>query len=203
MMIENLIEDCHEWYYPIEADHIGEDKKAIEISPDDSQKEALARRLGVAKIENLTAHLVLRRNQGNMVIYIQGEINAEIIQSCIITLAPVRQEISEKFEAWYADARQAVSFAKAKRERVNIKEKGEQPILDESEDPEAIIDGKIDLGELVTQHLSLAIDPYPRAQGAVSDVIDDEALKGEADTSYDNPFAALKEWRAKENKEEC
>jgi hypothetical protein len=39
------------------------------------------------------------------------------------------------------------------------------PFLDESEDPEPVIDGKIDAGELVAQYLSLAIDPYPRLEG--------------------------------------
>ena len=64
--------------------------------------------------------------------------------------------------------------------------------------PEAIIDGYIDAGELVTQYLSLALNPYPHAEGVKYELGDDneEAIK----PKLDNPFAALKEW--KNNKKE-
>ena len=46
---------------------------------------------------------------------------------------------------------------------------------------------EIDLGELLVQHLSLALDPYPRLEGA-------ESLLPEYRTAtLSSPFAALKD----------
>ena len=38
--------------------------------------------------------------------------------------------------------------------------------FDEEDPPEPIRAGRMELGELVAQHLSLALDPYPRKPGA-------------------------------------
>lgn len=201
-MAQQTIENIQEWHYPLEADNVSEKPQKIELSPDADQKKALARRLDIHKIHDLTAKLNVQRNSGNMVVYIRGEIIARIEQKCIVSLAPVFQDIIEPFEAWYADTAQAVSFTKAKRDRLNIKEKGEQPMLEEHEDPEAIVDGIIDLGELVTQHLSLAIDPYPKSFEVLKKEKEDNSVEGAESEIYDNPFAALKDWRSKENKED-
>ena len=73
---------------------------------------------------------------------------------------------------------------------------GETPIINEQEDPEKIIGGKIDLGEVVTQHLSLAIDPYPHKEGVKYEYGDDEPEKV-PEAFKNNPFAALKDWKSK------
>ena len=69
---------------------------------------------------------------------------------------------------------------------------------------EPLADGKIDAGELVAQHLSLAINPYPRASGLEGKVdiaypeFDDDP--GGVSEERENPFLALAGWRAsKEN----
>lgn len=202
-MTQQKTNEQHEWFYPLDAESISDRPVVLEISPDKEQCEALCRRLDLAKIKSLVAKLRIQRNPGNMIIYISAELNARIVQNCVATLAPVEQDITDSFEGWFADPAQAVSFTKAKRERMNLKEKIEQPILDESEDPEAIIDGVIDLGEFVAQHFSLALDPYPRVDGAEPQIVGIIGDKGDPEDAYDNPFAALKEWRAKENKDEA
>lgn len=201
-MKQNVKENMLEWHYPLEADSVSEKPLQLEISPSVDQCAALARRLDVFKIHSLTAKMSVKRNSGNMVIYVFGEIFSKIEQKCIVSLAPVIEEIREPFEAWYADTAQTVSFTKAKRERLSEKEKGEQPILEENEDPEPILDGKIDLGELVVQYFSLSINPYPRTEQVIKSLTESDSVVIEAQEVYDNPFAALKEWRAKENKED-
>lgn len=206
-MTKQAVENAQEWSCIIEADTIGDAPIKLEIGPSASETAMLEKRLGLLKIYSLKAALDIRRNPGNMVIYISGTIDADIEQRCVVSLEQVHQKIHDNFEAWFADKTQAVSFTKAKRERMSLKEKGEQPVLEEQDDPEPIINGAIDLGELVTQYFSLALDPYPRSEGAAYEGKASSPRKAtageeEEDEHFKNPFAALKEWRHKENKDE-
>lgn len=192
-----------EWHYPVQADEIVAGKAVkVSIAPSDQERAALSNRLGLYALNSLKADLRLQRNPGNMVIHIMGKIMADVVQQCIVTLEPVSEHIEEEFESWFADQTQAVSFNKAKRDRLSIKEKGEQPMMEEYDDPESIVDGRIDLGELVAQHLSLCLNPYPRAQGAWYEKGDDEVRQNDTENQGKNPFAALKDWKAKEGKKE-
>ncbi|MCB1783376.1 MAG: DUF177 domain-containing protein [Alphaproteobacteria bacterium] len=186
-----------EWSYLINEDDIGDKTLRLTISPSEDETAALCNRLNLSSIEKLEAKLELSRSSGSLVIHVKGQIEADIKQKCVITLEPVPEHIEESFDAWFSDPAQAVSFAKAKRDRLSAREKEETPILEESDDPEPIIDGKIDLGELVTQYVSLYLDPYPHAPGAHYAKGDDEAPgeEGAEQGQYNNPFAALKDWK--------
>ncbi len=189
-----------EWSYFYPAEEVDEKVTRVEISPSDDEKQALCNRLGLTDIKSLRADLTLQRNQISKVVHIIGHVVADVVQKCVVTMDPVDAHIDDSFEAWYAEPSQAVSFAKAKRERMSPKEQEEQPMLEEYDDPEPIEGGKIDLGELVSQHFSLFLDPYPRKEGLAYDAGDqlEEAPEG----TYDNPFAALKEWKEKETKKD-
>ncbi len=192
--LENL---GNEWSHFIDADDVeaGPGLK-LTISPDKTARERLLKRLGILGIEDLKADLSLKREQGNMVLHITGHIKAQLLQKCVVTLETLQTAVDEDFEAWFADPAQAVRLAKAKQEKLAKTGGGEVPVLDESEDPEAIVDGKIDLGELVTQHLSLSIEPYPHAEGVHYEYGDDEPQKV-PEGFKTNPFEALKNWKAK------
>lgn len=189
-----------EWSHNIETDEVGVKSVSLQISPDEEQAFALSKRLGVISIEKLEADLTLTRNDVNKVIHVEGKVLADITQECVVTMDPVAEHVEETFEAWYAEPSSAVSFTKAKRERMSVADQDEQPIIDEFDDPETVVDGKIDLGELVTQHFSLALNSYPRADDAPFETA--VGLKDAPEGTYDNPFAALKDWKAGEAKKE-
>ena len=167
-----------EWSHFIEADDVTDEKLRMSITPDKDARANLLRRLGILGFESLKADLELRREQGGMVVYVKGHIQATLQQACVVSLDPIETKVSEDFEAWFADSEQAVALAKVKHDK-QVKANGETPILDEHEDPEQIVEGKIDLGELVTQHLSLSINPYPHKEGVVYEYGDD------GDEAYD------------------
>lgn len=186
-----------EWSHFISAEDVTGRPVTYTISPADDQMASLCARLGVVSVEKLIANVTLQRHPGNMIVHVSGDIDAQVTQACVITAELVKDEIKERFEAWYADQDQAVSLAKARRERLSPKDTFEQPIMEESEDPEPIIDGQIDLGELVTQYLSLSINPYPRSKEAL---LREESMNVgtkniKTSEIYDNPFAALKDWK--------
>jgi len=188
-----------EWSYFVDADKIGNNPTKIAISPGPEELKRLTKRMGVNELKDLEAHLVMSRDSGRNVIFISGQIHADVAQSCVISGKPVKSEIRDSFEAWYADHEEAVSFAKAKQERLVREGTGDFPFLDESEDPEPIIEGKIDVGELVAQYLSLSINPYPHAEG-IEYENPAEAQKEKGSEVYENPFAALKDWKHKQEK---
>ena len=181
-----------EWSYLVEVDEIDSKPVEFKISPDDKEIQALLGRLGVKDLNDFTASFTLRRN--NMIIHVKGRLSAKVVQDCVVSMEPVETEIRDEFEAWFADPDQAVSIAKARREKQREKGHAELPMLEESEDPEPIMDGKIDLGELAVQYLSLSINPYPHAEGVEYEHGDDQK-ENDPSITRKNPFAALKDWK--------
>lgn len=186
-----------EWSYQILVEEIPSQGKEFKISPSDAEKKAIASRLQIVSLEELNATLSVSRQNGH-VIQVSGKFDARLTQNCVVTMEPLKQDVSDEFDAWYADHEQAVPFKRVQQEALAKREMIDLPILEEDEDPEQIEDGKIDLGELVTQYLSLSLDPYPHKEGI--DYENKEIVrKGPVkETLRPNPFAALKNWRPKD-----
>jgi uncharacterized metal-binding protein YceD (DUF177 family) len=122
-----------------------------EIEADESERTALAARLGLVRLEGLSAEvtLTLRRAPGGVLIGASGRLTADVVQSCVVTMVPVSGHIDEKFEEIFAPEGY---------------EAGED---EEGIDLSEYFDGQeIDIGEVVSQLLSLSLDPYSRAPDA-------------------------------------
>jgi uncharacterized metal-binding protein YceD (DUF177 family) len=181
-----------EWSHRVEVATLpdGETRKHIEASEQECRD--LARRLKITSVEDLKADLVIHHKRGGRSVYVSGSVHGKVTQPCTVTLADTLQVIDETFEAWYADSDAAISLARVRQDKMSRHAEAEVPILEEKDDPEPIVEGKIDLGELASQYLALAIDLFPRAEG----VPEPEALTIEVKApSTQNPFAALKKWK--------
>ena len=182
-----------EWFVPVEAARPGESERH-KIEADAGSRVALARRLHVVRIDKLTADLTQKaRSDGR--IEVTGTMKASVVQNCVVTLEPVTQKISEEVEGWFAGEEAAIPIARARRDKAMKRHHAEVEVLDEEDDPEAVVGGRIDLGELVAQHLALAIDPYPHKPGVAHDMTDEDDGEGQGRPLRENPFAALKDWR--------
>lgn len=186
-----------EWSYLVEAEKVlqGTPYK-VSITANQEAREALARRLKIMSVSELTVDATLERVRGGAVIHVKGLVQADLTQECVVTLEPVNEAIDESFEGWFADP-ETPSFTKARRERDTKHLRGEKPMLEEDEDPEAIEDGEIDVAELAVQYLSLTLNPYPHAEGvSVEDIQNSQSKDDEgARDTFKNPFAALKDWK--------
>lgn len=169
----------------------------IKLVANDSTRKAVADRLSVKSIETLEAKIHLVPKNSGHVLEIEGTLEADIIQDCVVSLAPVQSHIEDSFEAWYANYDQAASFNKAQHKLKATMEMDEVQMMDESVDPEPMDKGEVDVAELVIQYLSLAINPYPK-----SDSVKSDAAESPTDAAKEslrvNPFAALKNWRPKD-----
>ena len=161
-----------EFSRPLTADSIGSQTQRREIVAEASERKALANRFGLVSLDGLSASLELRR-QGD-VIRLAGHLVGDVVQSCVVSLAPVPAHIETDFEASYGPG--------ASEPELDI-----DPIAGDA--PEPLVGGRIDLGETVAQQLAVVLDPYPRAPGAALPS-GNFGEPGE-ETGAKQPFAAL------------
>ena len=150
-------------------------QKAITAKPEECK--ALAKRLEILELSNLTADLTLKRRMAGHMVQVTGTFTADVVQECVVTLDPVPDHIESSFEAFLTDIRPPVPLA------------GEVEVVPEKDAPEFVENGLIDAGELVTQHVALELDPYPRVEGASHELTDEELPPDEEKTH--RPFEAL------------
>jgi len=120
-----------------------------EIVATEAERAALARRLGLVALDLLSAQLSWRR-EASGIISLEGELEAQVTQSCVVTLEPVAARVTDRF------VRHFVQGSLPNEDEVVIDPEADDP-------PEPLGDGQVDAGEIVTQQLALALDPYPRA----------------------------------------
>jgi hypothetical protein len=186
-----------EFSFAVNADDIASTPVSFSFSPNESERAAIAKRLDVLSLTRAEAKIECTRESGH-IIHVRGEFSADITQECVVTLDPIQSTIGDEFESWFSDKDHIASFKKAQIEAKAKKEFIETPMLEEHEDPEPLENGKIDVGELFVQFLSLAVNPYPQKPGVrVADVT---KQKSDDDQKFmpQNPFAALKNWRPKD-----
>lgn len=154
------------------------------IEANEHERQALAERFELEAIGRLTADVRLEALPNGMV-RVSGRLEAAVVQTCVVSLESVPADVSESFSALFAPPEMIGD------------EDGDLDIdfeaLAEQEDdlPEPIVNHRIDIGELTAQHLSLALDPYPRApDAAFEEIIEHEAPEGGYDALNDEEVAA-------------
>lgn len=159
---------------PVNVERLPKGWTRLEVVADDGERRALAERFGIMGVESLVARIGLKPVSGSRMVQLEGRIEAEVSQACVVTLDPVSQHVDEAFSLTYAppeatEHREDISFS-----------------YEEADPPEPIVDGVIDVGEAVAEHLALALDPFPRrADAEFTPVADAE------DEARPNPFATL------------
>lgn len=192
-----------EWFVPFSIDSVPQNGKTLHLTAEPENLKAIAKRLDVLEVKNLSADVSAELQNGGHILYLHGTFTAGIVQECVKTLEPIESHIADSFEAWYAAHDRAVSFSRAKQNLKAMEEGDEVQILDEKDDPEPLVDGQVDLGEVIIQFLSLSVDPFPRKHGDEDEAEADQGDKVIPMTKSDtavrpNPFAALKNWRPKD-----
>jgi uncharacterized metal-binding protein YceD (DUF177 family) len=187
-----------EWSVVVPAEDVGDSPVHMVIEANEDERAAIARRLGIVAVDSLKADLTLARAQDRRVVHVMGTLRAAVRQNCVVTLEPAESGVEEAFEGWFADPEQAVSFARARRDRLKLKAGIDVPILEEHEDPEPMTGGGVDVGELVVQNLSLAIPPYPHSDHAGQDENRKKISQDDRPPLRKNPFEALRYWKARQ-----
>jgi uncharacterized metal-binding protein YceD (DUF177 family) len=164
-----------EFSRPLPLERLSHGPIEIEVSADARERAALARRFDLLALDRLSA--VLRVSRAKGLIRVDGHLDADVTQTCVVSLEPVQSEQHEDFVQLYT-----LDPAAAGSHEVAV-EPGEE------ETPEPLGPEGLDLGEAVAQQLALALDPYPRAPGASPP---EDLAEPETEAPAKGPFEALR-----------
>jgi uncharacterized metal-binding protein YceD (DUF177 family) len=143
---------------------------SLEATPE--ERRALALRFGLVSVERLAGHARLERCGKGEIVRLRGRLEAQVIQSCVVSLEDVRATVDEAFECRFTRPGGSV-----------------QGDLAWDDDVEPLEGAELDVGEIFAQQLVLALDPYPRAAGA--DVLVARELGPNIALGEDEPKGAL------------
>lgn len=133
-----------------------------------SENMALARRFDVASLSAVKVDIVVAPHAlGHL---LTGRVAADVAQNCVVTGQALVNQVDTSISYLALAERQDLDLESIE-EAYGVSEAG----YSESQE--------IDLGELAAQYLGLAIDPYPRTDGAT--------LDKEAAGQNTSPFAVL------------
>jgi len=157
---------------PVKVDTLPRDGLRQAIHADAAERAALAQAFGLVAISRFDADLLAKRTSRG--VKVTGTVRAAVTQTCVVSLEPFDSEIEEEVD---------VRFQRPAEERKGpVREETVQ--FDADDEPDLIVDGKIDLGALAAEFVALGLDPYPRKPGV-------EFAAPATDADEASPFAAL------------
>ncbi|MBN8552355.1 MAG: DUF177 domain-containing protein [Caulobacterales bacterium] len=133
--------------------------------------------LDLAELSRLEADLVLKPAGAGW--RLKGRIQANLVQTCGVTLDPLPSTVDSTFSVDLV----AADAARSEDQTFDLDPDG-------PDGPDVVEDGAVNLAAYVAEHLALAIDPWPRKPGAVF-----EAPSGPAEPS---PFDVLRQLKSDE-----
>jgi hypothetical protein len=159
------------WSAPVALHEVPETGRRVELIADERTRAAIAKLAGLRSLPRLEAVFDVSR-RGRDGLQVVGRVSATVGQTCVVTLEPIENEVSEEIDLLFAPAAAPADHG------------GAGVAIDARDGPEPLTGGAVDLGLLATEFLILGVDPYPRKPDAVLEVSStgDDSVK---------PFAAL------------
>lgn len=147
----------------------------VVVSAKAADLPALAKWAGVDAVERFEGRVELRKLPAHRFVY-DAALTADIVQSCVVTLEPVRSHLERNVS-------RTLHLSQISRQSAEP-EPAWSPADDEG--PEEIQSPRYDLAAPLLEEFVLAIDPYPRASGVAFEppVLEPEPAE--------SPFAVLK-----------
>jgi uncharacterized metal-binding protein YceD (DUF177 family) len=143
---------------------------SLEATP--AERRALAERFDLVAVDRFAGHARLERSGKGEAVILRGRLEAQVVQSCVVSLEDVRSTVDEAFEC-----------------RFIWPGAGMPDELAWDQDVEVLEGSELDIGEVFAQQLALALDPYPRAADA--DALVSRELGPNIALGEDEPEGAL------------
>ncbi|MDQ0319853.1 uncharacterized metal-binding protein YceD (DUF177 family) [Pararhizobium capsulatum DSM 1112] len=171
--------------FPVKVGHISANAVEVHLKADDTERAALAELWNILDVLSLEADLQIARWKRDGV-RLKGHVAARIVQACVVTLEPVESVIEEPIEAILVPEGSRLA-------RIAANDTGEMVLDPDGPDiPDVFSGDTIDAGQVVSEQVALAIDPYPRKPGVS---FGERIESTEKDDVRPNPFASLKDWK--------
>ena len=160
----------------VRVDAIPQEGQTVTIEAAPAEREALASFYDLPAVAALTATLRLEP-WGRGGAHVTGAVHGALTQICVVSLEPFPAIVDEAVDVRFAPETASESRPQSANEPLTLS-------LADEDEPDPIIDGKIDLGALAAEFFALGLDPYPRKPGATFE----ESTESEP---ADSPFSAL------------
>ena len=145
----------------------------------EEEKEPVAARLGLIALgEFKTTITVCPPHELQKLIQLDMVMEAKVTQACVASLKSVEGTIKESFSLLLSPKPEPVFSETAETALLALAQEEMETLYLNGED-------FFDMGEILVQYLSLALDPYPRHP-------EGEVLRDGLDDQKQNPFEALK-----------
>jgi len=158
---------------------LGNAGDTVTFTADADQRAAIARWSGVVSVEALETRVDVRKLASTR-FGLAFHLTADVTQSCVVTLEPVKSHLEHKFD------RELHFIGGSIRHKTT--ESGPELVLDAGleEGPEEIQSLHYDLAVPVLEEYTLSLEPYPRASGV------EFGVKTDPEERPQSPFAVLK-----------
>lgn len=162
------------WSVPVTLDQITASGLHRAIEAPETVRAAIARLADLRDVPVLSATFDLAKRGAK--VQVTGRVRAKVGQTCVVSLEPMETDIDEAID---------LTFAPPAASAVLDEDGTSEPPRKGAEDaPEPLTGNSIDLGAIAAEFLILAIDPYPRKEGA-------EFAPPAVEETGNKPFAAL------------
>jgi uncharacterized metal-binding protein YceD (DUF177 family) len=163
---------------------VGQLAYTFNIEANERERELLTQRFNIRGIRFFKANFVIRKGVGTGEYTVDGSVVADVVQSCVVSLEDVPAHLEFPIHLLLRQG-QEEDFA------LDI----EANFEDNKVDLDFYQNYEIDLGELASQYLSLALDPYPR-HSKVQDPVEETREEETGQEKNLNPFAVLQKLKS-------
>ena len=122
---------------------------SFRLAANEQERERVSKRLDVVAVNRLEGAVKIRANRAE--ILLAGSLSASLTRECVASLEEMAEDIAEDFEIIFLRGQTTPSADDDGATAPDIHEGAE-----------------FDIGDFLVQQLSLAMDPFPRKDGAVS-----------------------------------
>jgi uncharacterized metal-binding protein YceD (DUF177 family) len=158
-----------ELHRPIPVERVGQNGLDVTIEATRAECAALAERMNLPAIQRLVCKFQLSQ-LGLRRVLATGHLQAEVTQTCVITLEDFAATLEEDFRIRFVPEDEVT-------DELDLDKDDEVPFGN----------GVLDLGEAAAEQLGLALPPYPRMPGAEMPSLDE--------AEEDRPFGTLERLR--------
>jgi len=160
---------AHEFSHEVDLTKLSKTGKNFRLEADEDARAKIAARLRVPAVKALTGDIHISATPKT--ILARGVVRAQLVRECVASLEELDETVDDAFEVEFLRSADDAAPDSSDDEDWLAPEVHEEPVFD--------------IGELLVQQLSLAMDPFPRKQGAVS------LAETYGRASESSPFAVL------------
>ncbi len=142
----------YEFSHEVDLTKISKTGRDYRLEADAAARKRIAERLRVPSVEALAGEIHIAATR--KAVFVRGSVRGRLTRECVVSLEEMPETVDDRFE---------VEFVRCADDAPVEEDNAEN-----WHEPEAHRGVVFDIGELLVQQFSLALDPFPRKPGAVS-----------------------------------